>query len=248
MARHRYLSRAPLREALIDLQFESRLSLEAIDRFVASIDATYGKNLALWEAVFGVNSEGASTETSSSHKAIGRRLESKDGPFVLQCRESGFTLSRLLPYGRWEDLQTEARRLWDSLQDQVGAFTVSRIAVRYINEIKIPLPLQDFGEYLTCPPKVPDALPQAISGFLTRVIIPDEGANCVTIVTQALEGPPTEGGSGVFVTVLLDIDVFRTTQISSRDEAIWIGLGALRDQKNRMFFEHVTEKTAELYE
>jgi uncharacterized protein (TIGR04255 family) len=69
----------------------------------------------------------------------------------------------------------------------------------------------------------------------------------VTIVTQALEGPPSGGGTGAFVTVLLDIDVFRTTQVASSDETIWSGLGALRDQKNRMFFEHITETTAELY-
>lgn len=248
MARHRHLNRAPLREALIDLQFETRLPMEAIHRFAASIKTSYGKEQTLWAAVFGLSNGAGGAETSTNHKAIGLRLESRDRPFVVQCQESGFTLSRLLPYGRWGDLQTEARGLWELLQEQVGAVNVSRIAVRYINEIKIPLPFRDFGDYLTCPPKVPDALPQAISGFLTRVIIPDEAVNCVSIVTQALEGPPTEGVKGVFVTVLLDIDVFRTTQISSGDEAIWIGLEALRDQKNRMFFEHVTETTTELYE
>ena len=248
MARHRPLSRAPLREALIDLRFETPLPMEAIDRFAGSISQSYGKKQALWEAVFGLNNGGVSPEASASRKAVGLRLESTDGPFVLQCRESGFTLSRLLPYGRWEDLQSEARRLWALMQDQVGNLMISRIAVRYINEIKIPLPLRDFGDYLTCPPKVPDALPQAINGFLTRVIIPDEVANCVAIVTQAMEGPPTEGASGAFITVLLDIDVFRNTQIDSLDEAIWVGLGVLRDQKNRMFFEHVTEATVELYE
>jgi uncharacterized protein (TIGR04255 family) len=222
--------------------------MEAIERFAGSIGPSYGKKQALWEAVFGLNKVGISPEASASNTAVGLRLESTDGPFVLQCRESGFTLSRLLPYGRWEDLQGEAQRLWTLMQEQVGALMVSRIAVRYINEIKIPLPLLDFGNYLTCPPKVPDVLPQAINGFLTRVIIPDEAANCVSIVTQALEGPATEGTAGAFITVLLDIDVFRNVQIDSRDEAIWTGLGVLRDQKNRMFFEHVTEATVELYQ
>jgi uncharacterized protein (TIGR04255 family) len=221
--------------------------MDAINRFAQSIDASYGKKQALWEAVFGLN-VGVGAEASATHKAVGLRLESMDRPFVLQCRESGFTLSRLLPYGRWEDLQGEAQRLWALLQEQVGTLVVSRVAVRYINEIRIPLPMRDFGDYLTCPPKVPDNLPQAINGFLTRVIIPDEAANCVAIVTQALEGPPTEGPVGAFVTVLLDIDVFRTIQIESHDEAIWTGLGVLREQKNRMFFEHVTEATVELYE
>jgi uncharacterized protein (TIGR04255 family) len=248
LARPRHLSRAPLREALIDLQFETRLSMQAIDRFVESIEGRYGKSLALWETVFGVNNVGPNPETTSSHKAVGRRLEATNGPYVLQCREAGFTVSRLLPYGRWEELREEAKSLWSLLLGQVDAFTVSRIAVRYINEIKIPLPVLDFGDYLTCPPKVPDALPQAINGFLTRVVIPDEAANGVAIVTQALEGPPTGGVEGLSVTVILDIDVFRLNQIDARAEAIWASLDALRDLKNRMFFEHVTEKTVELYE
>lgn len=248
MARHRQLSRAPLREALVDLQFEARLSLEQIDRFVGSLEGTYGKKVDVWETVFDLNTTDTGSEARSSRSAVGRRLESMTGPFVLQCRVSGFTLSRLSPYGAWEELQTEAQRLWSALQVQVGSFTVSRIAVRYINEIRIPLPIADFGEYLVCPPRVPDPLPQAISGFLTRVIIPDEATNCVAIVTQALEGPPADGVPGKFVTVLLDIDVFRVTQTKSGDESLWTALRTLRDQKNRMFFGHVTEKTAELYE
>jgi uncharacterized protein (TIGR04255 family) len=248
MALHRHLTRAPLREALVDIQFEPRVSLEDIDRFVSSISGEFPRKTDIWEAFFGLNLADAPGETQSRHQAIGRRLESTDEPFVLQCRVSGFTLSRLSPYGEWSDLRAVAHRLWGEFLKHVGMVHISRIAVRYINEIRIPLPIRDFADYLTCPPTVPDALPQALTGFLSKVIIPDESMDCVSVVTQAFEGPPSEGPTGAAITVILDIDVFRTISLdNTQSEKLWEALDTLRDQKNRMFFEHLQEKTVEMY-
>lgn len=249
MARHRHLKNAPLREALIDIQFEPRIELDAIDRFVSSIADEFSKKTDIWEAFFGLNTTGASPESFSNHSAVGRRLESRDAPLVLQCRVTGFTLSRLSPYGKWEELQTDAKKLWEKFVAYLGDVKVNRIAVRYINELKLSLPIGDFEEYLTCPPKVPTGLPQALSGFLYKAIIPDEAMDCVSVVTQAMEGPPVEGATGAAITILLDIDVYRQAGIGiAQADKIWDGLARLREQKNRMFFEHLTEKTVEMYE
>ena len=249
MARHRQLAHAPVREALIDIQFEAPVPLELIDRFVASLGGAYAKKSDIWEALFGLNGGDGTTFGTRSSSAVGRRLEAAEGrPYVLQCRNSGFTVSRLSPYGQWSELRAEARRLFELFVQQVGVPVVSRIAVRYINEITLPLPIANFSEYLSCPPKVPDALPQGITGFLTRLIIPDLDRDCVSVVTQALEAPPNEGPSGASITVLLDIDVFRSTRVPASADDVWQTLDVLRDQKNRMFFEHLTERTVEKYE
>jgi len=247
VARHRQLRNAPVREALIDMQFESPVGLELVDRFAASIAQDYEKKGDIWEAFFGFSAEG-NPGTRAAHSSVGRRLEARDGPYVLQCRASGFTVSRLSPYGQWSELVSEARRLWRTFVEFAEQVVVSRIGVRYINEIELPLPIRNFGDYFVCPPKVPDPLPQAIAGFITRVIIPNTGCDCISIVTQALEAPPTPGPSGSSITVLLDIDVFRMTHLSARDQRVWETLGVLRDQKNLMFFEHLTEQTVERYE
>lgn len=248
MAAQRHLSRAPAREALIDIQFEPHVPLEAIERFAAIAEPEFKQNLDLWEAFVGFNANGNQPEASTRHTVIGKRLDSDQPPHVLQCRAGGFTFSRLSPYGEWKDLRNEAHRWWKVFYSEVQPHTVTRIAVRYINEIKLPLPMRDFSEYLTCPPRVPETLPQGISGFLHRVIVPDDFNNCVSIVTQAFEGQPSMAGDGASITILLDVDVFRTVRLQSdRIEEIWTGLDALREQKNRMFFEHLTEKTVEMF-
>ena len=252
MARHReHLSKAPLREALIDIQFEPRVSLEAVDRFVTTLGEATRNVTDLWEASFGIegDGDGRPPKTRMGQTVVGRRLELKHGPYVLQCRPAGFTLSRLSPYGEWIELRAEAQKLWIEFCRHIERVTVNRIAVRYINELRLPFPLVNFGVFLTCPPEVPGELPQGITGFLTRVMIPDEANNSMAVVTQALEGPPSESPTGASVTVLLDIDVFRHGAIEPLlGDALWHGLDVLRLQKNRMFFAHVTEKTLEMYE
>jgi uncharacterized protein (TIGR04255 family) len=247
--RREHLSHAPVREALIDVQFEERVALPAIDRFIASAESLFKSKTDLWETFVGVRGDGDGKPVSSSVQSIvGRRMDLASAPFVLQCRAERFTLSRLSPYVEWQELVTHAQDLWARLVTEIGAVTINRVGVRYINEIKMPLPFDDFGEYLTCPPEVPNELPQSISGFLTRVIIPDDAHDCVAVVTQAMEGPPLESPLGAAATVILDIDVFRAVRVTSdRMNEVWTALGVLRDQKNSIFFSHLTEKSVEMY-
>lgn len=244
-----HLTRAPAREAVIDIHFEPKVTLEAIDIFISSAQPDFKRRLDLWEAIVGIR-VGAHTDEGERPRqsAIGRRLDSDEPPHVLQCRVGGFTFSRLSPYGRWRDLRSEAIRWWDAFDASVRPQTVTRIAVRYINEIKLPLPIKDFSDYLTCSPQVPEAVPQGVSAFLQRVVIPDESNDCISIVTQAMEDQTSIGGQGGSITVLLDIDVFRVTSIDRDARAeVWTGLDTLREQKNRMFFEHVTDKAVEMF-
>ncbi len=241
------LNKAPAREALIDIQFAPAISSEAITSFEELARSRFEKSLPIWQALFGFSiTPDGPAQNPPSRTAIGVRLESSEPPHVLQCRTNGFTFSRLSPYGCWGDLRAAAKKEWDQFLQVAQQFVVSRIAVRYINELKIPTPLNDFNEYLTSPPDVPTELPQAVSAFLQRVVIPDPENDCVSIITQALEEPGQMPDNQF--TVLLDVDVFRMVQIESTDsERIWHELDQLRVQKNRMFFAHITDKMVERF-
>jgi uncharacterized protein (TIGR04255 family) len=105
--------------------------------------------------------------------------------------------------------------------------------------------LKDFGDYLVCPPEVPEALPQGVSSFLTRIVFhePNSGAQC--ILTQALEGPDMENR---LVPIVLDIDVFIQHQFLISEGQYWQELDKLRHFKNRVFFESITEKAESLFQ
>lgn len=204
----------------------------------------------MWEALVGFKVDGKKASTDASRKVIGKRFDT-DGadPHVLQCRTGGFTFSRLSPYVEWGALRADALRLWEAFYKAVQPQTITRLAVRYINEIKIPLPIEKFGDYLVCPPQAPDSLPQALSGFMQRVIIPDEKTNSISIVNQLFEGNSEISDGKEVITVVLDIDVFRQVSIdTSRANDIFAVLDVLREQKNKMFFEHLTEQAVEMFQ
>ena len=246
MAAPKHLPNAPIKEALIDL----RVALPP-DQELSHLDAVYDQirdrfpiKKTIHEGRFGVNfdfKEGVPPKTIASHLSLGFRYESADGRRVAQFRLNGFTYSRLAPYTTWEEMRDEARDLWGIFVQAASPFRVTRAATRFINIIPIPLPFDDFEEYLTAPPRIPDNLPQGLNSYMTRIVLPNPLIDATAIITQALEGVEISHAP-----VVLDIDVLTNRDFDVSCEKYWEVLEDLRVFKNKIFFESITEKTAEL--
>ena len=161
-----------------------------------------------------------------------------------QATLQGFTFNRLAPYNSWEEFSNDARNLWEIYKDICKPAFVTRAAVRYINRIDIPvqgpIKLQD---YLKTAPDIASGLPQKnLSSFFMQLQIPQEDLNCMLVINETLALPPSPG----FISVIFDIDLFRQQAWQSDDEDIWDFLTQLRERKNQVFRESITEKTEEL--
>lgn len=247
MARRRFLRNAPIREAIIDLRVAPTIEPSKVAKVVEGLKGTFPKQDTLRQGTFGFEIASGELKTSTIESGIrGSLLASEDGKYVVQMRSDGFTFSRLPPYETWEVMRQMAAPLWDTYVSGAGISTVSRIAVRYINVMPLPLPIGDFDEYLTAPPEIPAALPQELAGFFSRVIIVNRNVDALAVVTQALEPQADQK-----VPVILDIDAYReipAAEWGANDPRIWETLDQLREFKNQIFFESITEKTAELFE
>ncbi|KAI3594183.1 hypothetical protein D9X30_0415 [Cupriavidus sp. U2] len=158
---------------------------------------------------------------------------------------NGFTYSQLPPYDTWEAMSAGALEIWREYQAIVKPEEISRIALRYINALAIPLPVQNFDDYLTHAPQVPKELPQSLASFLNRVLIHDQENKDIAQVTQMLEG---EASDGKAINILFDIDVFHPCQLkSATEEQIFSVLQRLREFKNKAFFGFLEEKILEPY-
>lgn len=246
MAIHRHLRNAPLTEALIDIRVSLPPVFDPKDFLSLSKDISdkYPKSepRQLFTAAFGVEAGKPFTQATESKGIHGYICKSEDGKDVVQFRIDGFTFSRLNPYSEWEAVLSEAKRLWGLYSIKCSPELITRIAVRYINRLDLPLPIKDFADYLTAPPLVPDSLPQGVSQFLTRVVIHD--ADITANIVQTMKSSPKLDHIGV----ILDIDVFKLKETGFEESSIWPEFEELRDFKNRIFFESITEKTARLYE
>jgi uncharacterized protein (TIGR04255 family) len=120
------------------------------------------------------------------------RFSSADEKYVAQFRRDGFSFSRLAPYTAWEDVFGRAATLWKLFYELTQPIEVSRIAVRTINRILVPVPVSDLSKYLTAPPSVPPGTPNEVLGFLTQLFVTDRPTNIVSNIIQTVEQGPRE--------------------------------------------------------
>jgi uncharacterized protein (TIGR04255 family) len=245
MARPRaHLRNAPIVEAVIDFRVLRREGLVA-DAFAGldrSIGDAYrqGSLMQSIEARFGIEQERLTGPTTVK-SAVGWQYRA--GSSVVQFRVNGFTFSKLEPYTTWEEVFGEAFRLWQVYVQKAQPLEVSRVAVRYINRLRVPGPA-DLRQYLESPPVLPPPIPQTLRAFLSRVLVEDSGRNASAILVQALEGsvdPST-------IPLLLDIDAFREVALPPDDAALPDIFQQLRSLKNDIFYASITETAAEMYE
>jgi uncharacterized protein (TIGR04255 family) len=79
-----------------------------------------------------------------------------------------------------------------------------------------------------------------LEGFFSQTVVPYATAHCTAIITQQMQLGPSERS------VILDIDVFRAKIFADEGEA-WGVIDTLREVKNLIFFDSITEKTLTLY-
>lgn len=251
MAEHRHLSNAPIAEAIIDLRVKlpPGFQVKELSPLKETLHDRYpnAKERRLFAGELGVEAGKPFAKPPEAKGIDGYVFKSADNKSVVQFNKAGFTFSRLRPYTCWEAVLSEAKALWEIYVSKTSPELVTRIATRYINQLNIPFPISDFAQYLTAPPNIPDTLPQAVSHFLTRVVIHDTEPDITANITQALEKTPASPASD-HITIILDIDVFKHKEGGFSESDIWSTFEQLRDLKNRIFFDSITEKTARLYE
>lgn len=247
MSEPRHLTKAPIREAVIDVQISPPASLEALKTIAAYLKDKPHKQEELWHASIGVHiGEDGQGSANTDRSPVGYRYTFMDRPYVLQCRVNGFSFGHLPPYGNWEEMSAIARELWEIYLKVTKPQAISRIAVRYLNSMPIPLPIADFAEYLNTPPIVPQDLPQSLASFLQRFVMIDNPTKTVAVVTQVLEEPPQSSSE---VNIILDIDVFKAySGLLPNTDELWATLEELRHFKNRVFFSYLTDKTIRMFE
>lgn len=252
MAKYRHLDNAPITEAIIDLRVRlpSKFQVKEFSQLRDVLRERYPdfKERRLITGGFGIKAGKPVMQPPEDKGIDGYVLRSTDSKQVAQFSREGFTFSRLKPYTDWKDVLAEAKSAWKVYEAGASPELVTRIAVRYINHLSIPLslpsPIDYFARYLTAPPNIPGTLRQAVSHFLTRVVVHDIELGTTANITQALQ----KSSQPDQVTIILDIDVFEQKETGFDEGDIWPRFEQLRDVKNRAFFDSITEETARLYE
>lgn len=244
-----HLSNAPIVEAVVDFRVKlpPDFKIESFNKLCETLKTQYPRfeQQQQIQHTFRKESEKPPEISTRMLGLHSYQLRSEDEKNVVQLRRDGFTFSRLTPYSKWEDLYGEAWRLWRLYVDAAKPLELSRIAVRYINRLLLPLPIIDPSEYMNAPPVVAEGWPANMSAFLTRVVLHEPESEIFINVIQAAE--PLPPGEQTHIPVLFDIDAYQESLLSADDVTLTDRFGRLREMKNRVFFKGITPKAIELF-
>jgi len=245
MARLReHLRNAPIVEAVIDIRVlrGPDVSPDTFAGLATSIGRKYSQvdSIHSFEARFGIES-GKILDPAQRRADLGWRYQA--GKEVAQFRVDGFTFSRLEPYTTWEDVFGEAFRLWEIYFGLANPAQLTRIAVRYINRMRVS-GSRSINDFLEAPPTLPPPIPPVIKEFLTRVHVADEPRSSAAVIVQALE-PQIDPH---VMSLLLDIDAYRELNLAPTDPDLPALFQQLRELKNEIFYASITERSAEMYQ
>ncbi len=245
---------APITEAIIDVQVSPSkdLTVQKLELTDSGIRTMYPDQKAIRTIMFQGN---VTTEMgqepqlgmASSGQHIGFAFTSRDHQAVFQYRLNGFSHHKLKPYTDWRTFKASAVRLWQEYCLVAHPEFVTRLGVRFVNLIELPIPVLDFKDYLTTVPEIGDGVPQGMTGLFMRLELPDADTGNVAVVTEAMTPLTPESNN---VGIIFDIDtVFQstTTTYASDGKEMWAKLDQLRDLKNRVFFHSLTERTKERF-
>lgn len=247
MASVRHLRRAPITEAIVDFRIMRSADFQpnSLLRALALVGPDYPKTERPQATEARVDfKEGTAAASVRDLGFMGLWLRTQDDKTVAQFRPDGFTLNRLKPYTSWGQISAEALRLWAVYVDLTKPQTVTRVALRYINHLNLPGPVADLHAYIIEGPRLPGATQGVITGFRSQLTLEyPEGqmkANVLRVLETSIE---TAGPS-----LLFDIDVYRTGPIDPRADTLEAALLGLRDYKNSIFFEGLTEQCVRDFE
>jgi uncharacterized protein (TIGR04255 family) len=241
-----HYNKAPITEALIDITVElsSELQFQGLHAIKKHVRSDYPteetRNLGEGMIQFG-----AAVQATAQQKPWGLMFRNSSNTQVLQVRLDGFTFSRLEPYEDFEHLRDEARRLWNIYRDLVRPKRISRVAVRYINQLNIPGTTVEPEDYLNTYPRLSGDLPtnlRDIAHFLMTLRIPQPDLSGLLVINEALT-PPKKPDT---ISIVLDIDLFVENPPVATEDELWSLLQTLRERKNLYFEACITPKTREL--
>ena len=239
---------APINEALVDIRVElpKEIVLTNLESFHDLTKKRFPKKEVRISLEGGIklSSKGEIETIPASGKTEGYLFKSQESGKIVQARLNGFTFNKLRPYKDWQTFSSEAHDLWNLYFQTFKPIKIIRIALRYINRIDIPLPINDLKEYILTVPEIAPKLPQTLDQFFMRLIILNSDIQAKAIITQTM-GTPIEDQK---IPLIFDIDVFQNAIYTDNKIEMWEEFEKLRIFKNDIFFNSITEKTRGLFE
>jgi uncharacterized protein (TIGR04255 family) len=236
--------KAPIIEAVIHISAAAAASPDELQKLVKRFAQNYPHEETLSSVNVAINTTGGAMTVQQQTQ--GYRVRSADQADIVLIFADGVAASRLSPYPGWEHLREHAHAAWSEWRRILKQSVSKRIGIRYINRIDVPIKAEgiEIDDYLRFSARIPDFSRRPLNGFMLQATKPTDVEHWSVTITSYVASPPPLIDHASLV---LDIDVFRTEQITSRDADLWDCIDAVRPLKNAIFEACVTDNARKLF-
>ena len=237
----------PITEAVIELRFADLVDADEIAKVSAALKSIYPVQQPITDIRVHLNLPlpQQPVTTAQPIETHGNRLSTEDQTQIVLVWPAAFVFSQLAPYPGWEVFFERFSRDWSVWKRTLGYRKISRIGVRYINRIDIPVATAAIiqqEDYLNIYPHLPPAFdPITAYNVVAQLPVPDIG--CVLTLNSSAAPSPLLGHAAFIV----DQDIAKEGDPPQNDEAIYALLNQIRVKKNDIFEACITPRARELF-
>lgn len=238
----------PITEAIIELRLEAPIEEKAIQKIQRKLSKDYEYSKTILKKEFSLDTEEMKiSEVRQEVEFEGFMLTSKNECDVVQIKRNAMICSRLAPYTGWENFAPRARKNWGIWRKSTKKLRLSRIGVRYINRIDIPIKERKgirLEDYLTVVPQYPEpSLIKVLTNYTMQITGSFSAENFQIVVNTNVTRSPLID----HLSVILDIDLSPQDSLPQSDDNIWHLVDEIREHKNNAFEMCITDLTRELF-
>ena len=241
--------KAPITEAVFEIRFGAPLEESDLERVSRAFGKFYPTIQEFQQVQFqlgpGPDGKLAAPVTSKPTKQF--RRSGNDEQELVVLIPTSIVVSQLAPYCGWDIFFKRFQRDWALWVSIIGRPRVSRLGLRYINRIDIPSrgeAIVSQGDYIKIGVLEPDSFGPTITYAVQAMYNAPSGACKAVINTAVIPAVIVPD----FVSFNIDIDVGMETDVPQSDKAIFEHLGIMRNDKNFLFEEMITDKARELFQ
>jgi len=239
-------ARPPIVEAVIERRYTNPIEYNLVNRVRAEFEDEYPAIAQTAEYSFAFIADGAPPEFRQN--PLGYRMVSRSGTDVVLATTQTIAFARLAPYPGWDNFNEAASAVFGRARKSIGYKPINRLGVRYVNRLDLPevegVPLgTQIADYLRTQPSFSDSMLPFMRGFTLQFGFDVQIPDCTSTMTVATVQSPVPHHNSV----LLDIDIGRTTHVPQMERDIRQLLDQIRDEKNRVFESSITDRARELF-
>jgi len=237
---YKLLTKAPIIQAILEIKVDlpKSFKVKKFENLQKAIKKDYPTVKNQIQGKFTISASDATSVVDSESSQIGHSYYTKSESRSIMAPTDQFNYFQSEQYGSWKEFKEVALNLWNEYSRVTKPDKIRRVSLRYINRIDIKLPIMDIADHFLTHLEISKKLPQEVEDFNLRYSIPFKEEKVSTHVTQSLA--PSENK---VVPFLFDIDVLYHDEMEFDNKVIWEKFDELRDIKNMLFFNNLTDST-----